>query len=49
VETNPVIPGFYVTEKKAAYRRAEALPLWVYIVSGLTALAVVFLALWWLG
>jgi predicted RNA-binding Zn-ribbon protein involved in translation (DUF1610 family) len=28
--------------------RYEALPLWVYIVSGLAALAVVFLVLWWL-
>jgi hypothetical protein len=35
--------------KEPAYRRAEALPLWVYIVSGLAALAVVFLVFWWLA
>jgi hypothetical protein len=35
--------------KKTPARRAEALPLWVYIVSGLAALAVVFLVFWWLA
>ena len=34
--------------KEAADRRTEALPLWVYIVSGLAALVVVFLVFWWL-
>jgi ssDNA-binding Zn-finger/Zn-ribbon topoisomerase 1 len=35
--------------KETTYHRTEALPLWVYIVSGLTALAVVFLVFWWLA
>ncbi|MDR0451634.1 MAG: hypothetical protein LBH15_01165 [Treponema sp.] len=34
--------------RAAAGRRAEVLPLWVYIVSGLAALAVVCLVFWWL-
>ncbi|MDR1352105.1 MAG: hypothetical protein LBK05_02390 [Treponema sp.] len=36
------------TGKGPADPRAETLPLWVYIVSGLATLAVIVLVFWWL-